>query len=241
LLARVHEWPFYFGVARKAAKRPRARGVELEWVKPAQQDRSRDTHARIIAAAERLLSRGRSWSELSVAELVAEADASVGAFYNRFRDKDALLHVLQLDLHAQGVATAERAAALAGSALPLDALVRAFVTVAVASYRDQRGLRRALLVEMWTNAVFRERSIELSRLTCAGLVGVLAPHVKGKDTDRLATVIDVAHRIVYGTLDQMLLYDDQAPTGRKIADPQLTEELTLACLGYLERSLPLRP
>ena len=28
-----------------------------------------------------------------MAELVAEADASVGAFYNRFRDKDALLHV----------------------------------------------------------------------------------------------------------------------------------------------------
>jgi len=228
-------------VARKVAKRSRARAVELEWVKPAQQDRSRDTHARIIAAAERLLSRGRSWSELSVAELVEEADASVGAFYNRFRDKDALLHVLQLELLAQGAATAARAAQLADAALPLDALVRAFVTVAVASYRDQRGLRRALLVEMCTNPLFRERTIELSRVTCAGLAGVLAPHVKGKDADRLALVIDVAHRFVYGTLDQALLYDDQAPTGRKITDPQLTDELTLACLGYLERSLPLRP
>ncbi|CAN5901105.1 hypothetical protein BH11MYX3_BH11MYX3_32150 [soil metagenome] len=194
-----------------------------------------------MAAAERLLARGRAWADLSVAELVAEAKASVGAFYLRFRDKDALLHVLQLELHAQGAATAARAHELAGSSVPLEALVRAFVGVAVASYREQRGLRRALLLEMCSNPAFRERAIELSRLTCAGLVGGLAPSVKTKDGERLATVIDVAHRIVYGTLDQVLLYDDQAPTGRKITDPQLADELTAACLGYLERSLPLRP
>lgn len=209
-------------------------------MKPAQQERSRDTHARIVAAAERLLSRGRAWAELTVAELVAEADASVGAFYNRFRDKDALLHVLQLELYAQGAATAKKAHELAGSAVSVETMVRAFVGVAVASYREQRGLRRALLVEMCTNPVFRERAIELSRMTCAGLVAGLAGHVKGKDTERTALAIDVAHRFVYGTLDQMLLYDDQAPTGRKISDPQLVEELTSACLGYLERSLPLR-
>lgn len=193
-----------------------------------------------MAAAERLLSRGRAWSELTVAELVAEADASVGAFYNRFRDKDALLHVLQLELYTQGAATAKKAHELAGSAVPVEAMVRAFVSVAVTSYREQRGLRRALLVEMCRNPVFRERAIELSRMTCAGLVAGLVAHVKGKDAERLALVIDVAHRFVYGTLDQILLYDDQPPTGRKLGDPQLVEELTTACLGYLERSLPLR-
>lgn len=193
-----------------------------------------------MAAAERLLSRGRAWAELTVAELVAEADASVGAFYNRFRDKDALLHVLQLELYTQGAATAKKAHELAGSAVSVETMVRAFVGVAVASYREQRGLRRALLVEMCTNPLFRERAIELSRMTCAGLVAGLAGHVKGKDTERTALAIDVAHRFVYGTLDQILLYDDQAPTGRKISDPQLVEELTSACLGYLERSLPLR-
>ena len=220
-----------------AKRRSKAR-VELEWVKPAQQDRSRDTHQRIVAAAERLLSRGRAWSELTVAELVDEADASIGAFYNRFRDKDALLHVLQLELYAQGAATAVKAAELAASGAALDALVRAFVTVAVASYREQRGLRRALLVEMCTNAVFRDRAIELSKQTCAGLVAGLSAHVRS--SDKLPTVIDVAHRFVYGTLDQVLLYDDQSPTGRRITDAQLTEELTTACLGYLDKSLPLR-
>lgn len=52
-------------------------------------------------------------------------------------------------------------------------MLRAFVQVAVASYREQRRLRRALLVEMCANAAFRERAIELSRMTCAGLVAGL--------------------------------------------------------------------
>ncbi|MBA3458519.1 MAG: hypothetical protein H0T46_01050 [Deltaproteobacteria bacterium] len=61
-----------------------------------------------------------------------------------------------------------------------------------------------------------------------------------RESVELATVIDVADRFVYGTLDQILLYDDQAPTGRKITDAKLTNELATACLGYLDNSLPLR-
>lgn len=214
--------------------------LTLAWVKPAQQNRSRDTHARIVAAAERLLEGGRAWADLSVAELVAEADASVGAFYHRFKDKDALLHVLQIELYAQGAATAARAHALGAQAAPLDALVRAFVTLAIASYRDQRGLRRALLVEMCTQPAFRDRATELTRLTCDGLVTAIAPRVRTRGTEKVATAIDVCHRLIYGVLDQQLLYDDRSPTGRRLADAQLADELTVACVGYLERSLPFR-
>ena len=64
---------------------------ELRWVRPPRQDRSRDTHMRYVEAAQRLLARGRSFSETSVAELAKEAQSSVGAFYSRFRDKDALV------------------------------------------------------------------------------------------------------------------------------------------------------
>lgn len=110
------------------------------------------------------------------------------------------------------------------------------MTVTVASYLEQRGLRRARLVEMCTNGVFRERAIELSKQPCAGLVAGLTV----TSPEQLATVNDVARRLVYGPLDPELPGDDQAPTGRKIADARLTEELTAACLGNLERSLPLR-
>ncbi len=65
--------------------------------------------------------------------------------------------MLQLELHARGAATATSLRVLRFHS-------RAFVQVAVASYREPRGPRRALL-------------------------------------------------------DQVLRYDDHAPTGRKIADP----------------------
>lgn len=223
-----------------ASRRKAAGDVALTWVKPAQQERSRDTHERIVAAAERLLARGRAWHEISVAELVAEADASIGSFYNRFRDKDTLLHVLQIELNTQGVATAQQAEAVGSGGVPLDAIVRAFVGVAVRAYTEQRGLRRALLVEMCTKPGYRERSAELTKLTCRGLALVLAKHVRTRDVERIAEVVDLCHRIVYGVLDQELLYDGDPPTGRRLSDTKLIEELTTVCLAYVAAKLPLR-
>ncbi len=64
-----------------------------KWVQPPAQDRSERTFFRFLDAAEALLSE-RHWHEVSVQEIVKHADASVGSFYNRFNDKEALLHCL---------------------------------------------------------------------------------------------------------------------------------------------------
>jgi AcrR family transcriptional regulator len=216
-----------------------ATDIALSWVKPAHQERSRDTHQRIVAAAERLLERGRAWADITVAELVEEADASIGAFYNRFRDKDTLLHVLQIELNTQGAATLQRAKAVSSPDVPIAVLVRAFVTVAVTSYREQRGLRRALLIEMHGKPEYRARATELSTLTCASLVDVLSHHVKGRDHGRLRDVVDVCHRMVYGLLDQEILYEG-APAGHALTDGKLIDELSTACLAYIAARLPLR-
>lgn len=208
--------------------------VSLRWVKPPRQDRSRDTQDRLIEAAERLLARNRSWAEITIAELVKEAGTSVGAFYNRFRDKDALLHVLQIELNKEGEATAAQARALgAARDVALPALIRAFVSLAVTAYRQQWGLRRALLVQMCSEQQFRDRAIELTRLTCDGLTTLLAARYPKRDRERLRVVVEVAHRMVYGLLDQNLLFDDRA-TGRVIEDGVLVDELTTAVLVYIE-------
>lgn len=59
---------------------------------PAQR-RSRRTFYRFLDAAEGLLAE-RQWHEVSVQDIVKQARASVGAFYNRFSDKSALLGCL---------------------------------------------------------------------------------------------------------------------------------------------------
>lgn len=210
---------------------------ELRWVKPPRQDRSRDTQLRYVEAAQRLLARGRSFAEISVAELAKEASSSVGAFYSRFRDKDALLHVLQIELNREGSATAIETFRIGREVnLPLEVLIRGFVALAVGYYRQQQGLRRALLVEMCNNRELRTRATELSRETCTGLVELLTerfPHARA----RMPEIVDIAHRIVYGVLDQNLLFADGSPTGQEVADAKLVDELTVAVHAYLNARL----
>ena len=216
--------------------RPAHADVVLQWAKPPKQERSQNTHDRLIEAAERLVSRGRAWGDIGVQELVKEAGTSVGAFYNRFRDKDALLHILQIALYEEGEVTAANAHALAALDVPLESLVRAFVSLAVNVYRQQHGMRRALLLEMFTNKQFRDRAVALSKLTCEGLVAVLHQRYPATDHATLRTSVDVAHRIIYGMLDQNLMYED-APTDHVLADSTLIEELVTAVQAYLERKL----
>jgi len=206
---------------------------ELQWVKPPRQDRSRDTQLRYVEAAQRLLARGKSFADISVAELAKEASSSVGAFYSRFRDKDALLHVLQIELNREGFATAsETMRAGKAARIPLEVMIRGFVQLAVNYYRQQQGLRRALMIEMASNADLRARATELSRETVAGLIDLLAdrfPHA----TRELPDIVDMGHRMVYAVLDQNLLFADGSPTGNELSDTTLTDELTCAVHAYL--------
>ena len=55
---------------------------------PAKQTRSRKTRDALLAAGWKLLVKC-SWDRLSVNDIVAEADSSVGSFYSRFADKDS--------------------------------------------------------------------------------------------------------------------------------------------------------
>lgn len=59
-------------------------------LRSARQTRSRATQARFVDAANRLLAR-RAWEEISIEDIVEEADLSIGAFYKRFRAKDDVL------------------------------------------------------------------------------------------------------------------------------------------------------
>jgi len=212
--------------------------LDLQWVKAPKQDRSFDTQQRIVDAAQRMMEHGKAFHEIGVAELVKEAHSSVGAFYSRFRDKDALLRVLQAELNREGFATAAQTFAKVGDTpIPLDVLVRAFVQLAVAAYRDQHGLRRALLVEMARDKGLRDRAAELSAETCAGLTKLLATRFPSVPASRVELAVDMAHRMVYGVLDQKLLFDLESPTARALADDTLVAELTTALLAYLRATL----
>jgi len=60
---------------------------------PTKQDRSRRTRDGLIAATWKLL-QAHSWEAISINDIVKAAGSSVGAFYSRFTDKEALLEAL---------------------------------------------------------------------------------------------------------------------------------------------------
>ena len=60
---------------------------------PTKQARSRRTRDALIAAAWKLL-QSHPWAALSINEIVKVAGCSVGAFYSRFADKEALFEAL---------------------------------------------------------------------------------------------------------------------------------------------------
>lgn len=70
--------------------------------KPAMQSRSRQTRDKLVAALEHLL-RQRSFEDISIADLAAEAGLSVGTVYRRFENRDALIPVI-FELYAARVA-----------------------------------------------------------------------------------------------------------------------------------------
>ena len=67
--------------------------VDLPGVTPSRQKRSRETTAALLKAGADML-KGRSLDELSIEDLCAEVDATVGAFYSRFDSKEVYFGAL---------------------------------------------------------------------------------------------------------------------------------------------------
>src|SRR4051812_45612083 len=108
------------------------------------QARSQDTLRRLLAATEKLLAR-RHFEDISIHQILAASGVSTGSFYARFHSKDDLLpHLYQEysdDLQKR----------LAGETDParwtgvlLAGRIRALVSQAVLTYRERRGLLRAV-------------------------------------------------------------------------------------------------
>jgi AcrR family transcriptional regulator len=120
-------------------------GDELKALEP-QQERSRATRRRILAATNHLL-RTRPFGSLSVQEIATAADCSIGAFYGRFRGKDDLLLPL-LERHHLGTQRGlRRAMSSAGwRSMSLEQRLEWITRMTVWTFRSRRWLIRAIAV-----------------------------------------------------------------------------------------------
>jgi AcrR family transcriptional regulator len=73
---------------------------DIDGVIPANQARSREAQARLIKAGEQVFAR-KGYDEAHVTDIAGAAGCSIGSFYRRFRDKEALFRALHLQFAAR--------------------------------------------------------------------------------------------------------------------------------------------
>jgi AcrR family transcriptional regulator len=192
---------------------------------PPRQHRSQETLGRILDAAEQLLDE-KSFSGTPLTEIVERAGVTVGAFYRRFPDKDALLHHLDerffADIHARVDHVLDPARVQGWSAAQVAA---EFAAHALDVYRTRRGLLRSVFLRLTHDAVLQESARQVNRHMHAALTAALLARraqLRLPDPER---TIGLALMVLVGALREIVLFGEIWSTGVDGADPALEAEL----------------
>ena len=202
---------------------------------PARQRRSRETEARILAAAERVFVRS-GVSGATVAEICRVAGVAVGTFYGRFRDKDALLAAYFADYYRRAGEDLEADLSLERwRGRPAAEIVAAWVKRRVDRFRARGSLTRAILTYVRTHPdpALRAPAARHSTLVVDRFAALLDGSAEGvgHPDPRRAAVMAVS--ALEALLKELTLYAGKRSRALTIADEELVPELTRMLLGYL--------
>jgi AcrR family transcriptional regulator len=202
----------------------------LEWIRPPQQARTRESLSRFLDAAEGLLAEN-GFDGMAVVDVAQAAGSSVGGFYRRFRDKDGLLHALHERFCEEARATADAALdPTRWEGTSTVAVLDEFCAFLVRIYRDREGLLRAFLYRGVADARVRERTDQLFE------------HVAGRLRDLLhARADEIGHpnpglaasfglHVVLGTLNHLV---QVPPAALQLSDNRIASELARVFRNYL--------
>jgi AcrR family transcriptional regulator len=163
-------------------------GARLRVRAPAQA-RARETLERIIAATQRLL-RTHRFEDITIAEIVAEADTSTGSFYARFGSKDALLPYLYAAYNADtAAATADLDKRGVFEAHTLREAVATLIGVLHNNPVRMDGLVRAMVLYARSHPErLPESAFTRSRRFFDMIAALFKAHMRARDADRRARV-----------------------------------------------------
>jgi AcrR family transcriptional regulator len=182
----------------------------------------------------------KGFDDTPVAEIARRADSSVGAFYSRFPDKDALIGALHERFLAQAVATADAALDPAQwQDTAIDEIAAAVVRFLVEIHREQRGLLRAFAQRMRIDSEFHARRERLAEHVAARLSDLLLAHRAEIRHDDARRAAGFALTMVFGVLEHTVLFGELRSGAVSFTDDDLATELARAFLAYL--TVPSRP
>ncbi len=206
----------------------------LRWIRPALQKRSQASFDRILNAAESLLG-DRSFDELTISDVVRRAESSVGAFYTRFSNKDALLDALYQRNQDQAIATMERQLAREQwESASVEQIVTQIVGFAVRFHRDHRGLLRALVLRGYEKPDWRYKDPKSrSQLSVARVGALMQTRQREINHPDAKLAGSLGFLSVLAVLREKILFGDSTASALRITARQLEEELIRSYLAYL--------
>ena len=203
-------------------------------LKPAQQNRSRQTEARLLQAAEEILEE-RGLEGAAIPEIAQRAGVSPASIYRRFTDKEGLMREVFERFFARTIEANQRA--LDPERWPcksLESSVRALVRGMVTGYSLKRGLLRAVIRygEQHPKAALRRRGRELRQRSIAGIEQIILLHAKEIKHPHPRRAVHFGLQLIALALkEQILPTTDKG--GDTLSDAELQTELSRMLLSYL--------
>ena len=202
---------------------------------PPRQMRSQETLDRVLDAAEIVL-EDKSFGETTVAEIMERAGVTVGAFYRRFADKDALLYLLDQrffgEIRQRGDELLSEERWRGASA---EDVLTTFATGAVQIYRSKRGIVRSLFLRARVDPVIQATSRQLNEHLIQGLQLLLkdAPRREEITHPNPDRAIALGYVMFVGALRETTVFGETWPEHHVLVRDNLPEELARSYLSYL--------
>ena len=207
------------------------REEQLRWVRPPLQERSQKTMERLLRAAEsRIIEVG--FDKATIADIAKHADSSVGAFYSRFADKDALLRCLLDRFVFEAKATMD--AALRPELwtdVGAQELCTSLLRFLAKTLAERRLFIVALAKATMDDASLADFRSALSVHAATGLERLLTPSGEGAEAVSAAKAMRVVSWICLSVLEAGCLHSQETAGG--VPHEELLGELSNMIVTYL--------
>jgi AcrR family transcriptional regulator len=199
-----------------------------------QQARSQQTYDKLLDAAANLLD-AKSFEEMTISDIVAEAGCSVGAFYGRFKDKDALLHALDARYVDQQLAAGQDWVNQGSRPeRTLNELILDLMNMLHQTIHRDPGLLRTLVLRarLYPDPRFREQEARLNAVVPEIIKILMTHHTEIKHPDP-EMAIATGFLQAYLTMREALSWD-HIGQNFPVSGKHLTEELARSFSAYLQ-------
>ena len=198
-----------------------------------QQARSRRTLEAIVTATVELMDRG-DFESASVGQIVSLAGSSVGAFYARFRSKDALFQHISARFSLAADRELSDLMELNPDELTLDQLAHEAIEAVASLYTQHRGFLKNLFTKARLHASepYLQNSREFNQRVATRFEEYFSRHPEFRETDKASDRLALAFTMVSATLRELIVFGDQA-LSRGPSGDSLVNEMTRAFCLYL--------